>query len=134
MNYSFEEEGNRGVLFLETHFNIRYKIPFEKKNHHIFRVGGTAVNSLVKQSVKITKAPVFGDPTLKVDDEAIVLEYYPLDMEGKEPQRILVREFTDDMRMLFINVDLIDGGGNLIKRFRVSPYFGTVRVMDDGVY
>ncbi len=115
MQYSFEYENNTGRLKLKTYLNTEHVIECYKKDDEIFRTGGTAVN-------EITIIPY---------QDKFAIEYYDLDMEGQEPKWLVVDQIPDgDLRQIFINIDIIDGGSNILRRFRVNPYFGTYKIMD----
>ena len=64
------------------------------------------------------------------DRHCYVTEYYPLDMEGNEPCWFISRQPIVDAHHLFVNLDVIDGGLNLIRRYRVSPFLGTYKMME----
>jgi hypothetical protein len=117
MKYNFEFNGNKGILYLETHLNTKHEIECVKNDDEIFRLGGTAVNQVLIK---------------KLDNGKYRTEYYPLDMEGKQVQYLDLDQPLDQnlARLIFINVDVIDGGENLLRRYRIDPYFGTHRVIN----
>ena len=53
-----------------------------------------------------------------------VTEYYSLDMEGKPPGWFISQQPIRNANHLFVNLDVCDGGGNVVKRYRVSPFTG----------
>lgn len=148
---TFEHEGNCGLLMVITHFDRTVKIPCEKHSGESFRLGGTAVHDLVVYEgviLKIAESSVrfraFRDEQHWFEGDGIlspetwtdanmhcyITEYYPLDMEGKRPGWFVTSRPLQDANHLFINLDVLDGGGNVIKRYRVSPFTGDHRVME----
>lgn len=144
----FEHDGNVGVLTLTTHFGTTHSITCEKDDSQIFRMGGTAVNEVVCyegvlldheaakfrafargtfEGVGVLSPEGWDDPA---DRHCYVTEYYPLDVEGQEPSWFISRRPIVDAHHLFVNLDVIDGGENLIKRYRVSPFLGTHKIME----
>lgn len=149
---SFEHEGNEGLLTLVTHFGTEHQIRCTKTDDGIFRLGGTAVNE-VYQFEGLVRNPETGAfraflPTPPHDHfEGVgtlspenwadgpdrhcwITEFYDLEMEGKEPGWLISRNPISEANQLFVNLDVIDGGGNILKRYRVSPFFGDYRVME----
>jgi hypothetical protein len=45
-------------------------------------------------------------------------------MEGKAPGWFISKKPINQAHYLFANLDVLDGGGNLVKRYRVSPFTG----------
>ena len=152
-HYKFEHDDNRGLLKLITHNGQEKTIECLKEPHQTFRVGGTATNGLMRHSVImrginrseqsasaelavngaiILVGSIYEFPAarLNLNEAAIALEYYPLDMEGKTPSWIFTTKLIEQAEIIFINIDCIDGGNNLIKRYRVSPYTGEFKVME----
>jgi hypothetical protein len=152
-HYKFEHDDNRGLLKFTTHNGQEKTIECLKESHQTFRVGGTATNGLMRHSVIIrsinraeqsasaelaTNGAVilvglpyeFPTARLNLNEAAIALEYYTLDIEGKAPSWIFTPKLIDQAEIIFINVDCIDGGNNLIKRYRISPYTGEYKVME----
>lgn len=155
---TFEHEGNAGLLTVITHFDRTIQIPCEKHSEESFRLGGTAVHDLVMYEGVILdfliKIPESKGPSVrfrafhneqhffeaqgilspeiwtKANLHCYVTEYYPLDMEGKKPGWFVSSRPLRDANYLFINLDVLDGGGNVIKRYRVSPFTGDHRVME----
>lgn len=152
----FEQEGDTGVLTLVTHFGVVYEIKCEKEPGEAFRVGGTAVNELVTHEGVLLMTPK-GDGSVAMfrafrgvepfessgvvspekwddaDRHCFVTEYYSLDFEDGRPSWIISKRPLQEANPLFINVDVLDGGGNIMKRYRVSTYLGTYRVLE-GIY
>jgi len=152
VHYTFEHDGNHGMLRLITHNGQEKTIKCDKESHQTFRVGGTATNGLMKHVVtvksinrlentataEINKLPsvflvgsIYELPNSRVslNETAIAIEYYPLDMEGKAPQWVIASKNIDQPEILFINIDCLDGGFNIIKRYRISPYNGEYKLM-----
>lgn len=145
---SFEHEGDHGLLVLTTHFEQMVIIPCSKHTDEIFRLGGTAINEVVAYEgildFKIPMMPpyvafkAFRTPELTFEGMAIlsdeiwndadthcyITEYYELDMEDKKPTWFASKNKIKDADRLFVNVDVLDGGENIIKRYRVSPFTG----------
>jgi hypothetical protein len=146
---NFEFDGNIGTLTVKTHFGTEHKIRCEKSDGEIFRLGGTAINEVVCfEGVLLDpengKFRAFYNPEHTFEGEAIlspegwenpadrhcwVTEYYTLDMEGQEHSWLVSRKPIVDATHLFLNLDVLDGGENVIKRYRVSPFFGDYKVM-----
>lgn len=149
---TFEHElDDSGLLSVTTHFGQIVSIACHKQAGEVFRLGGTAGNTVMTYEgliLKLSKPTVsfraFYNPensfdgiaTLsneKWDDSDLhcyVTEYYPLDMEGKPHEWFVSKKLITYAHYLFINLDVLDGGGNLIKRYRVSPFTGQHRVME----
>jgi len=152
IDISFEYEGNGGVLALTSHFGTRHTILCDKTDDGIFRLGGTAVNEVSQYEGLVTDSstgsfraflptpphPHFeGVGTLSPEGWATgpdrhcwITEYYNLDIEGGEPGWIISRNKIDSASQIFVNVDVIDGGGNMLKRYRICPFFGDYRVIE----
>lgn len=147
---SFEFDGNIGMLFLETHFNQKFTIKCEKNNDEIFRLGGTAAHEVMMYEGVIMKLnnPVcqfrafrtleeyFEDAAYlspeswdEGDLHCYVTEYYTLDMENKPHAWLVSKAPIRDSNYIFINLDVLDGGGNLMRRYRVSPFTGEYKVL-----
>lgn len=142
---TFEYEGNNGLLTLVTHFGHTALIRCEKSNDESFRLGGTAINDVcIYEGIilsldgpqSIFKA--FRNPENTFDGigwlspeqwdisdlHCYVTESYSLDMEGKSPQWMITKMPLKDSNHLFVNVDILDGGGNVVRRYRASPFTG----------
>jgi hypothetical protein len=147
---TFDHEGNRGLLRLTTHFERSVEIPCIKQDGEIFRLGGTGANSVVVYEGVIldfqtgrfrafrTPQDTFEGNGVLSDEKwteasthCYVTEYYDLDMEGRQHGWFLSKKPVIDANYLFVNLDVTDGGGNIIKRYRVSPFTGQYRVMED---
>lgn len=151
---TFEQEGNEGVLVFVSHFDVEHRIRFEKTENEVFRIGGTAVSEVVTLEGLVLLAPkpdeakarfrAFRTPSQYFEADGIlspegwctpedlhcyVTEYYPLDVEGQQPSWLISRRILGQPNFVFINVDVLDGGENLLRRYRVSPFFGDVREM-----
>ena len=61
------------------------------------------------------------------DLHCYVTEYYSLDMEGQSPGWFISKSPIKDAQYLFVNLDVLDGGGNVVKRYRVSPFTGAYK-------
>lgn len=150
---NFEHEGNDGLLVLTTHFDQTIKIACNKRDDETFRLGGTAVNEVVVYEGLVLKfhsnptiahfrafrsEEVYFDATgtlsneewSEADRHCWVTEYYDLEMEGKPPGWFISKNPIKDAHYLFVNLDVVDGGGNVVKRYRVSPFTGEHRVME----
>lgn len=150
VNAIFEHEGNNGLLKVTTHFDRSVEIPCDKHSDESFRLGGTAVHDLVSyegvilnlshvptlfrafrnednffEGIGVLSPETWNDANL----HCFVTEYYPLDMEGRRPEWFISQRPIKDANHLFINLDILDGGGNVVKRYRVSPFTGEYRVM-----
>lgn len=149
----FEQDGDIGVLTLITHFGMTHEIRCEKKPGEAFRIGGTAVTELTTHEGLLLVTPneddivapfraFYSDGHFEADgilspemwDDAdrhcFVTEYYPLDIEGQSPGWLISKTRLHQANPLFINVDILDGGGNTMKRYRISTFFGTYKVME----
>ena len=140
---SFEHEGNIGLLNVVTHFGTTHIIKCEKHDCETFRLGGTAVNEVVIHEGLILNLPLslfraFVSNGYMIEDKGMlspenwteadlhcyIHEYYPLDMEGKTPEWLIASRPLQNAHHIFINLDVLDGGGNVVKRYRVSPFTG----------
>jgi hypothetical protein len=151
---TFEQEGNDGVLVFVSHFGQEHRIRFKKTENEVFRVGGTAVSEVVALEGLVLVAPKSGEAKARFrafrtasqffeadgvlspegwqtpeDLHCYVTEYYPLDVEGSNPSWLISRRILEQPNFVYINVDVLDGGENLLRRYRVSPFFGEVREM-----
>jgi len=150
----FEHEGNNGLLKIISHFDQKVEVCCEKDTHETFRLGGTAINEVSTFEGVILRLPdapplahfrAFRSPEITFNDvgtmsceawsvadlHCYVTEYYSLDMEGQTHGWFLSKKPIKDANYLFINLDVLDGGGNVVKRYRVSPFTGEHRVMRD---
>ena len=155
VNYIFEHEDNRGTLTLTTHNCQNKIIDCQKAYTQTFRVGGTASNGLIIHPVTILSIDrtqnlvtvclqsnpsiilvgslyEFPGRQLFVNGTAFAIEYYTLDMEGKPPEWLITSAIPDQLEILFVNVDCIDSGLNIVKRYRVSTYTGQCKIMELG--
>lgn len=140
---------NAGTLFLTTYFGNKFTIPLNKDINEVFRLGGTAVDALcsyegiilsINDSGAVFRAYRDLDHFFETDavlapqgfvkhDHGYISEYYDIDVEGKVPGWIVTKEPVKD-NLIFINVDILDGGGNTISRYRVSPFFGNYKIIN----
>lgn len=146
---SFEYEGNSGSLEVITHFGKTHIIACDKHDGESFRLGGTAVNEvaiyegvILNMPLSLFRAFTSGDNTIEgrgilspeewtdANLHCYVHEHYPLDMEGKTPTWFLSSRPLQNAHHIFINLDVLDGGGNIMKRYRVSPFTGDHVVME----
>lgn len=150
---TFEQEGDTGVLTLVSHFGITHEIRCEKQPGEAFRVGGTAITELSVYEGLLLVTPDEGDVEAPfrafrgaghfegqavlspeewddADRHCFITEYYPLDVEGKRPGWIATKEPLGDGNPLFVNVDILDGGGNIMRRYRISTFFGTYCILE----
>lgn len=147
---SFEHDGNVGQLYIKTHFGREYLIDCSKSNDEIFRLGGTAINDVAIYEGLVTDLPspsggpgycqfkAFRTPEDTFEGHALmspeewsaadlhcyITEFYPIHMEGQPHQWLVTKYPLKDANHLFVNLDVIDGGGNLMARYRVSPFTG----------
>lgn len=151
---NLEHEGDIGLLYLTTHFGREVTIECHKTEDEIFRLGGTAVNEVMTYEGLILESPAPNstvrfrafkseecpfDATGLLSEEdwpendrhCYVTEYYSLDMEGKKPGWFISRRPLKNAHYLFVNVDIIDGGENLLRRYRVSPFIGEYVLMEN---
>ena len=145
----FEHNGNNGTLSLVTHFGEQFHISCSKKTDEQFRMGGTAVDDvLVYEAIllspegkfrafKSSKSEDFFEGECLVspeywpenDSHGYITEYYPLDMEGTSSGWFISRKPIEGANCIFINIDVIDGGGNIMKRYRISPFTGDFKIL-----
>jgi hypothetical protein len=148
----FEDRGNTGTLHVTTHFGKDVCIECSKEDHQTFKLGGTGINEISVFEGIVLQLPAENTPaqfrafrsekdffedegeisteTFNRGDGCFVIEYYPIDVEGKRPGWILCKNPIDSKYPIFINLYVMDGGGNTVKTYRVSPFFGTWRVMN----
>lgn len=147
---NFEHDGDIGILYLRTHFGHKFSIRCEKSSGEIFRLGGTAAQEVMMYEGLITKLDspdcrfkafrtledtFEGIAKLSMEDwsegdlHCYITEYYPLDMEGKCHEWFVSKHPIKDANYLFINLDILDGGNNLIKRYRISPFSGEYKII-----
>ena len=149
-SYIFEHEGDRGLLRLTTHDGKSILIECHKHPHHIFKIGGTAADATLTfpgivqyisedgqfatiESITSRSMIFHGklyDKTLKIGDPAFAIEHYDINMEGKPPTWLIAPAPIEQSNILFINVECLDTGHNLIRRYRVSPFTGECRMME----
>jgi hypothetical protein len=152
---NFEYTDNIGLLSVVTHFGERHHIACHKDDDESFRLGGTGTDDvLVYEAILLTVPESPGDlgrfrafrnakpgnhfegecyvspEDWDGDRHCYVTEHYTLDMEGNPPGWLASRELIDGPNCIFINLDVLDGGGNIVKRYRVSPYTGEFKVME----
>ena len=144
---TFEHEGNSGLLLITTHFGREVEIVCEKRDDEIFRLGGTAINDIavyeglvlsLKDDCHFSPFKAFRSEEVSFEDTGLlsdedwgiadlhcyVTEYYDLDMEGRAPGWFISKKPIRDANHLFVNLDILDGGGNILRRYRVSPFTG----------
>ena len=147
---NFEHEGNSGLLAVTTHFGRTVKIACNKRDDEQFRLGGTAINQVVvyeglvfelspeapfrafrsEESYFESRGVLSPEEWSEADRHCYVTEYYDLNMEGKSHGWFISKSPIKDAHYLFVNLDVLDGGGNLVRRYRVSPFTGEHRVME----
>jgi len=146
---SFEYEGDVGTLTVVTHFDATHVISCTKHDGELFRLGGTAVNEvavhegvILNITLSTFRAFASNGQTFEgrgvlspenwsdADLHCYVHEHYPLDMEGKEPEWFVASRPLQNAHHIFVNLDVLDGGGNLIKRYRMSPFTGKHVVLE----
>jgi len=149
---TFEHDGNSGRLKVITHFDQVVELAVDKQDDETFRLGGTAINDVAVHEgliLKLSESPedvrfkAFYDRDRTFEDVGVlsveawsvadlhcyVTEYYPLDMEGNRPGWFISKSPIQDANYLFVNLDILDGGGNTVRRFRVSPFTGEYKLM-----
>ncbi len=149
---SFDAEGDTGLLTVTTHFSDTVEIACEKQEDEIFRLGGTAVHEVMVYEGLVLKLPslpphaqfrafrsekhyfdgvgiLSSEKWSDANRHCYITEFYPIDMEGKRPSWFISKRPIKNANHLFVNLDVLDGGGNLIKRYRVSPFTGEHKVM-----
>ncbi len=145
-SYIFEHEGDRGLLKLTTHDGRLILIECHKDSNQIFKIGGTAADSvlvfpgIIKSidngigTLQASQTLIFVgklyDPTLKVGDVAFVTEHYEVNMEGRPPSWLITSAPIQQSNILFINIECLDAGHTLVRRYRVSPFTGECRMME----
>jgi len=152
---TFEQEGDVGVLAITTHFDTEHEIRCTKESGEAFRVGGTAISEVMCfegllletpspdqshatfRAFKTSQSHFEGKGKLSsecwandADRHCYITEHYGLDMEGRDAGWFISRRPIVDCRNLFVNVDVLDGGGNVMKRYRVSTFTGDYRVLE----
>ena len=155
-NPSFEAEGDIGVLKLQTHFGLNHEIKCEKEPGQSFRVGGTAISEVSIYEAVLLSIPspanstghfrAFKTSSSTFEGEGIlspenwqdpsnmhcfVSEYYPLDAEGQRPSWLITKRPIPGSNLLYANVDVLDGGGNIIKRYRASMALGDYIILEN---
>lgn len=150
VNAVFEFDGDVGVLRLDTHFGAKHTIFCRKQKDESFRLGGTAINEIaIYEGVILelgisSKFRAFISPNQTIEDVGIlspeewdesdlhcfVIEYYPLDMEGEKHKWLISKNPLQNCNRLFINLDVLDGGGNTVRRWRISPFTGEFKIID----
>lgn len=143
-----EKNHNTAVLYLKSHFGKNFEYQFAKNDDEIFRLSGTAINEVltfegVLLNIESGLFRAFSNQAFEgngvlspeswdnSDKHCYVIEYYDLEMEGKKHGWLISKYPLKDSNYLFINVDILDGGQNIIKRYRISPFFGTSREIND---
>lgn len=142
---SLECDGNTAVLNLVTHFGQSVCVQCKKTDAEAFLLTYTGVNEIciaqgivecvfdscvgIKVDGREIRALRVNDDKFVVGQLAWVTEHYHLYMEHDKPTWMATLAPLDDARTLFVNVDCVDGGGNLMKRYRVSPFTGSWRIL-----
>lgn len=142
---TFEYIDNQGIVTLLTHFGHCVDIKCQKNDGEIFRLGGTAINNVIcYEGVILNLMPIHipfrafynensffesvgvlsSEKWNKSDLHCYVTEYYPLNMEDKKHEWFISKKPIKDANHLFVNLDILDGGNNIIKRYRISPFTG----------
>lgn len=146
-NATLEHDGNTAVLDLITCFGQSVRVPCQKTDAETFMLTYTGVSEIsiaqgVVEEVFDTAVAInvagqsFRALRVTTDEFAIgelawITEHYQLFMENHPPTWMVSKAPIDDPRVLFVNVDCVDGGGNIMKRYRVCPFTGTWRVMSN---
>lgn len=145
---NLETDGNKAVLRLVTHYGKDVAVSAEKASHQQFRLSYTGVSDIAIYPgavVKVDRSAVhlecngqifigirLCNEPIEIGDAATAYEHYFLTMEEQRPGLLVTKKDIAEPRMLFINVDCLDGGDNLIKRYRISPYTGECLVIIHG--
>lgn len=138
-----ECDGDDAILRLTTHFNKPIIIRCKKQPSQTFRLSYTAVhaNRVISGVItKIDRQAVWldnkyngirlNDEQMEVGEKAYAYDYYHLLMED-QPSSILISKLViEEPRLLFVNIDALDGAGNLISRHRCSPYTGDYLILN----
>lgn len=140
-----EHNGDSGILHVCTHFNTYHEIPVIKESHQNWRLGGTAVDALDVYPCEIARilddcnAEIFIPPLnlttiavlgpIKQGSQCYCIEYYDLEMEGKVPGWLVTIDPPVYAKQIFINLDILNEVGDLVRRYRVSTFTGQCRVM-----
>ena len=146
---SFEHDGNDGVLTVITHFSTVHTIRCTKCSDESFRLGGTAINEVAIYEGLILNLPlslfrafcpngqvIEGSGILspenwsEADLHCYIHEFYSLYMEGQTPGWFVASRPLQNAHHIFVNLDVLDGAHNLIKRYRVSPFTGQYVVLE----
>lgn len=149
---NFEHDGNNGQLFISTHFGVEYIVVCDKYCDQVFRLGGTVINDVMTFEGVITEcqdaesvrfkafkneqdffngtAYLSPENWNKSDLHCYITEYYDLYVDGQRPKWLVSKLPLKDANYIFINLDVLDGGGNIIKRYRASPFFSHFRIME----
>jgi hypothetical protein len=141
-----ERSGNTAKFYLRTHFQTEHEISVEKNDDELFRLSGTAINEVTTYEglildidKKFFRAFISTERTLEdsgilspenwtdADRHCYITEFYPLDMEGQEHKWLISKHPIKDANHLFINIDILDGFHNVIRRCRVSPFTGAYK-------
>lgn len=143
-----EHDGNDAVLKLVTHFGKSVSIKCKKTDTESFRLSFTGANEIAVCQGTITKvfdqvvavdigngreirADRVSDDVFEIGQVVWATEYYNMFMEQSAPGFVVSHSSIKEPRLLFVNVDCLDGGGNLMKRYRISPYSGAYRIVSD---
>jgi hypothetical protein len=138
VDYKFERRGNSGKLKLTTQFGHKFVIECQKDDSTAYRAGGTAISSvrvipckvfsvehgfvtvIINNEIKI-KTPFFeGHP--QEGHAVFATEYYHL--KSDKANLFVSVDKPSQPELLFINVDCVDGAGDIIKRYKIDTYTG----------
>lgn len=142
-----EFEDKNIVLKFKTYFNQSKELVFNRDFSLFYRLGGTAINTLSEYEGIITNFNTFTFKAFKneidtfegngilsceewnkeVDRHCWIYEYYTLDAENKEHSWLICKNRLTNINTIFLNIDGIDGGSNIIERYRVCPFFGNYK-------
>lgn len=149
----FEHEGNSGLLKVTCHFGQIVTVSCDKHTEESFRLGGTAINEVAMYegvlnfrtstvlpfiSFKAFRTPLetfegiailSNESWNEADTHAYITEHYEIEMENKLPIWFASKNPIKDANHLFINLDVLDGGNNIIKRYRVSPFTAEYKIL-----
>lgn len=142
---NLEYDGDNAILRLELHSGESASISCTKATSQSFRLSFTGANEILVVGGTITairdgmvvidsggkelQALTIIPGEYRIGQNVYATEYYGLDMETESPKFVVSSRPIEEPRLLFVNVDCLDGGGNIIKRYRVSPYTGSFKVI-----
>lgn len=136
ISYSFQQEGETGLLRLITHFGQEKNVSVYKQLEEQFRISCTAINKINYKKVVIESV---WDTFLRVLDQEN--NYIPIKYIGssyKEGQLIYIYEYYDssynskwvasqdiieNAEILFVNVEILKAG-QILRQTKINTYTG----------